>query len=76
VHIKNYDIINHEQHVEIQNFLNRHTSPNVKQVAYTIFPYKMYGILKQADKLYEKYNAVNGFFDKHYRGGWGTYFRK
>ncbi len=46
-----------------------------KQVAYTIFPHRLYAKKKSSSALFTAYNRERGLFDR-IKTRWGTYFRR
>ena len=79
VHIRDPIILNCSLHQKVKGFCLEHSLLNPKDVAYTIFPHKLYEIKGSAEKLFHSYNRVGGLYDKlrrRPRSGWGTYFRR
>lgn len=76
VHISGCNIWDDIRSRVINNFLLNRAKLNPKRVAYTIFPFRLFEILGDSERLYNEYNKQGGFYDKHYSGGWGTYFQR
>jgi len=79
VHINDPCIFNKTYHEAFSNFCASNSILASKDVAYTIFPHKLYMRKKTAKRLFDSYNRPGGLFDKlrrRPRSGWGTYFRR
>lgn len=76
VHIENVSAFDSNIHMQICDKINSVNPLKAKQVAYTIFPHRLYEICGTSERLYKEYNKPGGFYDKHYSGGWGNYFRR
>ncbi|MFH1648459.1 MAG: hypothetical protein ABIA11_01845 [Patescibacteria group bacterium] len=72
-------LFDEELHKNFIDFAEDNGLIKPKDVAYTIFPHKLYDRCKNADKLFEEYNREKGLYDrlrKRPHRGWGTYFRR
>jgi len=79
VHIKDPTMLDHSFHQKVRGFCRKRSLLDPKDVAYTIFPHKLYEKSGNADKLFYSYNRTRGLYDKlrnHPKRGWGTYFRR
>jgi len=75
VHIKDINLFNQHFHDDIESFARENLILSPKQVAYTIFPHRLYENLQDGEMLYTAYNRRGGLYDR-IRTGWGTYFRR
>ncbi|MBW7998088.1 MAG: hypothetical protein FVQ81_16270 [Candidatus Glassbacteria bacterium] len=75
VQIKNPTLLDMDLHHRVFEFSQKVEIQNPKQVAYTIFPQKLYENSENADQLYLKYNRKGGFYER-VKTQWGTYFRR
>ena len=76
VQIQNIELINTEYHKRITEFAKSSGMILPNQVAYTIFPFKLYKPGRSREELYKKYKL---YYDKTRdcpHSGWGTYFNR
>ena len=78
VYIENPTTFCQDFHQKICQFGNRVGLLPVKDVAYTIFPHKLYETKGNHRKLFESYNRPNGLFARiqSRKPSWGSYFRR
>jgi hypothetical protein len=79
VHIADPTLFDCHFHKEFSEFCSLNSVLGPKDVAYTIFPHKLYRSRGSADKLFEAYNREGGLYQRLQRlprKGWGTYFRR
>jgi len=79
VHIKNPIILDLGFHQKVRDFCRKQSLLDPKDVAYTIFPHKLYDTRRNAEDLFCCYNRVGGLYERlrrRPRSGWGTYFRR
>jgi thymidylate synthase len=79
VHIKNPIMFDCDFHQEVRGFCREHSLLDPKDVAYTIFPHRLYDKMGDAERLFHSYNRAEGMYEKlqrRPRSGWGTYFRR
>lgn len=79
VQIDNPTIIDQNIHTAVTQFCGTNGVLKPKDVAYTIFPHKLYATYSNKADLFEAYNRKGGLFDRTRRRpkhGWGTYFNR
>jgi len=78
VHIENPTTFYHDLHQNICDFTTQLGLLGPKDVAYTIFPHKLYEKKKNQNELFESYNRPNGLFARiqNRKRSWGSYFRR
>lgn len=79
VNIQNPDLLEETLHQKFTNFARKNGLIKPKDVAYTIFPHRLYATYKNATQLFDAYNRPTGLYArlrKRPRSGWGTYFRR
>ena len=79
VHIEQPAVLDGSFHAEIERFSAANSLLRPKDVAYTIFPHRLYRLLGHGPRLHAAYNRQGGFYDhlrRRPRAGWGTYFRR
>lgn len=84
VHIKDSSRVDDALHTRVTTFLKENGFCDPRHVSHTVFPAILYRWNRDAEKLFERYNASNGFYSRvAYRArkkgqilGWGTYFRR
>ncbi len=78
VHIENPATFCEDFHQNICNFTEQVGLLGPKDVAYTIFPHKLYAKKRSQRKLFESYNRTNGLFERiqNRKRSWGSYFRR
>jgi len=76
VHIANTTALDGKFHNAICAYARRNHILPPKDVAYTIFPHKLYERMRSASRLYEAYNRIGGLYSRtqHRAHRWGTYF--
>jgi len=75
VQVRNPHALEQSLHDEVEAFAKAQGILRPKQVAYTIFPHKLYERKGDATRLFAAYNNTRGMFDR-VKTGWGTYFRR
>ena len=76
VQIQNIEFINTEYHKRITEFAKSSGMILPNQVAYTIFPFKLYKPGRSREEVYKKYKL---YYDKTRdcpHSAWGTYFNR
>jgi len=78
VYIENPIAFDQDFHQNICQFGDRIGLLSAKDVAYTIFPHKLYETKGNYRKLFDSYNRHNGLFERiqNRKPGWGSYFRR
>lgn len=79
VYIADPTLFNCHFHKKFSVFCSLNSVLSPKDVAYTIFPHKLYRFRGSADKLFDAYNRDGGLYQRlqrRPRKGWGTYFRR
>lgn len=79
VSIQKPEMLDNALHESFVAFADNNDLIKPKDVAYTIFPHKLYDHCGNATKLFSQYNKPNGMYDrlrKRPHRGWGTYFRR
>jgi thymidylate synthase len=78
VHIENPAIFCQDFHQNICQFTEQVGLLGPKDVAYTIFPHKLYTKKRNQKELIESYNRPNGLFARiqNRKRSWGSYFRR
>lgn len=75
IQIRNPGLLDPSFHAKIKGFAKVQGLLGPKDVAYTIFPHKLYQLEGDAANLFAAYNKPEGLFDR-VKIGWGTYFRR
>lgn len=73
VQIRDPQVFDPPFHGNVQDFARAEQLLGPKDVAYTIFPHKLYKQRDCASELFVAYNKPQGFYDR-VKTGWGTYF--
>ena len=79
VNIQDTTAFNEDTHGRVRSFAEANGLLTPKQVAYTIFPYRLYKGPGTSSYLFRAYNARRGLYERtrrYPRSGWGTYFRR
>lgn len=79
VHINDPTAFNVQFHEAFSQFCTLNSILRPKDVAYTIFPHKLYRTRGTADRLFNSYNRKGGLYERlrrRPRRGWGTYFHR
>ncbi|VBB07103.1 thymidylate synthase [Lucifera butyrica] len=79
VHITNPALLDENLHGKVTDLQSSLGLFTPKEVAYTIFPHKLYARHNNAIDLFEAYNKPKGMYDKLDPAAshrWGTYFRR
>ncbi len=79
VSIQKPELIDDSLHKKFVEFAKKNGLIKPKDIAYTIFPHKLYEHCGSASKLFSKYNNPKGMYErlrKRPHRGWGTYFRR
>ena len=66
-------------HGQVTEFTRREALLGPKDVAYTVFPHRLYEKRGGATKLFEAYNRPGGLYERtraRPHAAWGTYFRR
>lgn len=79
VHVTDPTAFDDNFHETFSRFCALNSILGPKDVAYTIFPHKLYNTRGNADRLFQSYNRKGGLYERlrrRPRRGWGTYFRR
>jgi len=78
VQIRSPGLFDQNIHKRISDFAEKEGFLGPKHIAYTIFPYGVYGRARNAPKLFHEYNRPKGLYERLHRRkpSWGTYFRR
>lgn len=76
VEIENPLLINQEYHECVTEFAKEHNLVKPRDVAYTIFPYGIYELSRDSEKLYKDYWRFFKYTRNREHSGWGTYFER
>ena len=79
VHINDPTFFDDNFHEAFSQFCASNSILGPKDVAYTIFPHKLYKTRRTADRLFRSYNRKGGLYERlrrRPRRGWGTYFHR
>jgi thymidylate synthase len=73
VHIKDPSCLDQAFHEKVENLAKTRGALGPKQVAYTIFPHRLYEKRGNAASLFTAYNRPGGLYER-IKTKWGTYF--
>jgi hypothetical protein len=79
VHVNDPAAFDDHFHEAFSKFCSLNSVLRPKDVAYTIFPHKLYETRRNAQRLFHSYNRKGGLYDRlrrRPRRGWGTYFHR
>lgn len=76
VQIKAPGLIDRAIHTQTEDFARLHGLIKPNQVAYTIFPFKLYKPGISRERFYKKYWKYFAYTRKQPRKGWGAYFER
>jgi thymidylate synthase len=78
VQIRNPVLIDEDLNDQMDDFARTQDLLAPRHVAYTIFPYGLYGDGRDAAAVFASYNRKNGLYERLHnrKKDWGTYFRR